>query len=240
MESAEASVLLQTVDRVKAGARSARRAYWFPLAVFGAVVLGAVPFYRRVGPSVSGGVGLDVGSFRLPGPLDIVQGFDLPGGGVWASLYWLIALPLGYVATAMYFRRRAQRTGVEGRTRPYVLTGLGLFLFLVLISPGFGSFLRVPAQLIAWQQWPFFQGLTPLLTIALGLFVLAGVERSAGLAAFSVAFLGVAIMCNTYNVENLFYRLGLTVPAPQINVILPGAMLLLAGGAFRLATGRST
>jgi hypothetical protein len=238
MESSEAAVLLQTVNKVRAGVRKAQRAYWFPLVTFGAIILGAIPFYRRV-PAFTGPDGIEVFPRWLPSPLDIVSGFDLPGGGRWASLYWLIALPLGYIATAYYYRRRAIQTGVEGQTRRYVLAGLGLFAFLVLISPGFGSFLRVPYVLIWWQRWPFFQGLTPLLTIALGLFVLARVERSYGLAAFSVVFLGIAIMSNTYHPENLFSRFGITVPSPQINVIIPGALLLLAGLGFRFATGRS-
>ncbi len=144
------------------------------------------------------------------------------------------------MAIAAYYRRRAVQTGVAGRVRPYLIAGLGLFAFLLLTSPGFGSFLRVPVRLITWQFWPFYQALTPLLTVALGLFVQAWVERSAGLVAFSVAFLGIAIMVNTYNPENFFYNvLNISVPAPQINVILPGAMLLLSGLGFRFANARA-
>ena len=35
-------------------------------------------------------------------------------GGWWVSLYWLVAVPLGYLACVRFFRRHAERTGVAG------------------------------------------------------------------------------------------------------------------------------
>jgi hypothetical protein len=45
-------------------------------------------------------------------------------------------------------------------------------------------------------------------------------------------------MAGTYNVENLFFRVDLNVPAPAINVILPGALLLLGAAGFGIAARR--
>jgi len=76
------------------------------------------------------------------------------------------------------------------------------------------------------------RGLTPLLTIALGLFVLAWAERSGPLMGFAAGFMALALLLALYNVENVFYRIGVGVPAPAINVIIAGAVLLLGGAVF--------
>jgi hypothetical protein len=71
--------------------------------------------------------------------------------------------------------------------------------------------------------------LTPLLTIALGLFVLAWVERSFALGLFAAAFLTLALVVNLYDIENLFQRVGMGVPVPAISLMVSGSVLLLAG-----------
>jgi hypothetical protein len=85
----------------------------------------------------------------------------------------------------------------------------------------------------------FIRGLTPLLPIAAGLFVLAIIEGSVPVAGFATAFLGLVILVNLYDIENLFSRVGVTVPTPAIGLIVPGAVLLLASLGFWLA-GRRT
>lgn len=79
------------------------------------------------------------------------------------------------------------------------------------------------------------RGLTPLITLAIGLFVLARCERSWPLATFAVAFLALALLANLYNMENVVYRLGLGSHGSQVNIIIVGAVLLLAGAGFGLA-----
>jgi hypothetical protein len=252
-----ASQILGAAETVRRKTRRARRALWLPLGIFGLVVLGATPFYHQAsrppGPAITctGTVETGITCPAAPlgaitytvvhrrSPLDFVGGLSLPDGGRWASLYWLIALPLGYALTALLFRRRGLKRGVSASYLPYVLTGIALLAFLFVISPGFAYTLRIPNALVRWQQFPFFQGLTPLLTVALGLFVLAWAERSAAYAAFAAVFLGVACMAGAYNIENLFFRINLTVPAPEINVIVPGAILLLGAAGFWVAARRS-
>lgn len=254
MNPTAAGELLLSAQAAREKTRRARRALWLPLLIFGLVVLGATPLYHRAPPRPSVPQGCVPASptarscttpdgvtftVRRASPLDFVGGFDLPDGGHWASLYWLIALPLGYAVTAVLFRRRATRRGVAASYLPYVLTGGALLAFLFVISPGFANTVRIPGALVRWQQFPFFQGLTPLLTIALGLFVLAGTERSWPCAAFAAVFLGVAAAAGAYNMENLFYRINLNVPAPEINVIVPGAVLLLGAAGFGIGARRS-
>jgi uncharacterized membrane protein YidH (DUF202 family) len=304
MDSREATELLGTTARLTALTRKARQAFWFPLVLFGILTLGSVPLYAE--PADFGGLG-SVRVFRRSF-FDIISAPFAGSGGHRISLYWLVSLPAAYIATALYYRRRAARTGVAGSVRPYVMTGAALLASLFLLSGeitrhlGFfrttvvggnpvTSFSRATA--IAWlvvstlafvgtaivavmrkrrtgeagQWWPyvvpvlgvfavsvesaasyglhlpdllvvqgqFFRGTTPLLAIALGLFVLAWIERSIGLTAFCVAFSGVALMSNLYNIENIFFRFNVYPPAPQVNVIVPGAMLLLAGIGFGVA-----
>src|SRR6476660_571029 len=119
---AEAAEMIVDVGRVQRATRRARRAIWFPLVLFGLILLGAAPFYRPWPPA---GAGITV---RNIGPAGGYLGGDFIGNA--PAWYWLIALPLGYAATAAFLRWRAGRTGVAGRIAPYVVAGLGLFAFL--------------------------------------------------------------------------------------------------------------
>jgi hypothetical protein len=210
-------------DRAGRGAPSARRASWVALSIFG-VTLGAIPLYRFPNVSASG----PAITYRSFGFLMwFVGGFFLRDPGA-TALYWLIALPLGYVATAALYRYRARRRGVGGSPWAYVLVGLALFGLLFLGA----EFSRLrPGDL-------FLRGLTPLLAIGAGLVVLAVVERSRALACFAVAFLGLAVLVNLYDIENLFSRVGVSVPVSAIGLIVPGAVLLLAAFGFWLGGRR--
>lgn len=104
-------------------------------------------------------------------------------------------------------------------------------LALLVLSPPPSRGLP-PADLVS-------RGLTPLLTVAVGILVLAWTERSASLAVFAVGFVGLVLVADLYNIENVFYRVGVSVPAPAINVIIPGAALLLLGAAYGLAARRA-
>ena len=61
------------------------------------------------------------------------------------------------------------------------------------------------------------RGLTPLLTIALSLLVLAWAERSEPLGIFAVFFVALALLANLYDLSNLFR---IRAPEPAINVII--------------------
>jgi hypothetical protein len=76
----------------------------------------------------------------------------------------------------------------------------------------------------------------PLVTIALGLIGLAWLERSRVLGVISGVFAAAALLANLYNMENVFFHIGVFAryegPETQAftNTLLPG-LVLLAGGA---------
>src|SRR5437879_7198492 len=53
MESTEASQLLESVDQASHSARAARHAYWFPLVLFGLIILSTLFFFAPPGPGPS-------------------------------------------------------------------------------------------------------------------------------------------------------------------------------------------
>jgi hypothetical protein len=232
MGRTEAAEVVADVGRMQRATRHARRAIWFPLVLFGLIVLGAAPFYRPWPPAGSG-----IG-FRNVGPVGGYLGGDFVGSA--PAWYWLIALPLGYVATAAFLRWHAGRTGVAGRVAPYVVAGLGLFAFLVISSPANIHALGLPTSIgtFLWSNDLAIRGLTPLLAVALGFLVLAWVERSPALAAFSAAFLGLVLLANLYDIGNLFQWAGLSADDPRSGAIVAGAALLLGGLGFGVAALR--
>lgn len=150
-------------------------------------------------------------------------GFGLPNPTA-VSLYWLVALISGYVATAVLFALRARRLGVATSPWPFVLSGIGLLGFWIAFA-AIGH--QLPGDL-------FIRGFTPLIPMGVGLFALAWIERSRALALFAGAFVALAFVVNLYDLENLFSRIHVSVPTPQIGLIAPGAMLLAGAAAFWL------
>ena len=239
MDREEPSELLAAATQAVQRTREARRGFWFPLVLFGIIIIGAAPWYR---------VGSDTGCFGFT-PVGSQQTLcsDMVGGGFFGlypgvdstgtALYWLVAVVLGYAATVAFYHWRRLRTGVAGRILPYVLTGVALLALAVMATPTVSWH---------WHQDPFtvmpgdlsIRGMAPLLVVALGLFVLARLERSVPLAAFACLFLTVALVSNLYDVENQTPAIGWT-PSEQWSLLpnlwLSGFTLLLGGIGFGLA-----
>ena len=225
MDRPHAAEWLYAAESARRTARQARRAFWVPLVIFGVITLLASPLYRF--PQVPPGGGSTVHMIARPlGPLGWFAGGFFVRSPWLLSLFWLIALPVGYGLTVLSYRRRAFVRGVAGPVWPYVLTGIGLLAFLIVAS-AVGRL--QPGDL-------FIRGLTPLLTIALGLFVLAWAERSSPLAIFAAAFLALTLIVNLYDIENIFSRARIGVPVPAISLIVPGSILVLAGVGFWLVS----
>jgi hypothetical protein len=229
MEPQEAQAWLAGAQHLRRRTRATAARYWFPLVVFGAITLGATPLYTE--SPASGFVAESyVGGFFVNRAQRL-------------SLYWLLGMVAGYLATVAYVRWRAGRSGLTVRIRPFVISGLAMFAILILVSPAGLSLVGLPA---GWTPWIrvgdlFIRGLTPVLTIAIALLVLAAFERSVVFAAYCLGFLGVALAVNLYDVGNVTYRMGLGQHGLQANVVTAGLALLLGGLGFGVAawTGRA-
>jgi len=119
MDRPEAAEMLYTAEHAGRTAREARRAFWFPLVVFGVITLLSSPLYRLPPPHGSsprlisqplGAVSLFAGGWFLRDPALV-------------SLFWVLALPFGYAATVVYYRDRARRRGIAAPVGSYVAVG---------------------------------------------------------------------------------------------------------------------
>ncbi len=231
--------LLGEMRALRRRARTARHAYWFPLVLFGLLILASAPFYIAPGhPAGRGAVA------QAASPLPVLGGF--PGatarGYLW--YYWLAALLGGLLLTLLWYRWNARRVGLQTPARASVvtvavLTGLALVIPLLshVHSPGWLSWLHFLGAL--WPGDLVMRGTFPLVIIAAGLWALAWSERSRALAVIAAVYTATALLSSLYNVENVLFRLGWN-PAgrdwsltPLPNVLLAALVLLLAGaGAF--------
>jgi hypothetical protein len=236
MDSARAEQILDSLEQISRETRRVRHSYWFPLTLFGAVILGALPFdYYSLGHySAADG---PVTTYHSSGPPSVLDrlGFGA-GAGLhpWgAALFWLISVPLAYAAVAIFYRIRASRTGVQGRVWPFVVTGLVLFAFLLATAPGVVLLLHAPEWLVSWQSQMgdlYSRGLTPIIVISIALFVLARLERSWGLFWIALAFFPIALLANLYNISNAFYRIHhWIVPDWAANLAVAGGFLVFFG-----------
>jgi hypothetical protein len=218
------------------GAQSARRAFWLPLLIFGATAAAAVPLYREAHSQLCFGY-CAVATFSPYG----LMGVDAVSRI--ARVYWLCALPIGYLATVVYYQR------LRGGWRPTVrglfcaLTGAAIMLAgTVVTATGWTGFRRTsfePINLLA------FHATTPIMAIGLGVLTLGFLERSYALSIFAVAFVALTLVATMYNFGYYLWRLGvypdiMKNPALQFlpNVAIP-AIVLLVAGLYSLARGRS-
>jgi len=210
---------LEAITALKKHTRQARQAYWFPLVLFGVIIMGSVPLYVEpslVVNSFSEGTAI-VGGYLSP-PSDRV------------AIYWLISTPLGYLATAAWYALRGRRRGVTTSTGAYVTAGVG---FLVIVMLGVAN-VYVGTNIGDLTV----RGLTPTLAIAAGFGVLARLERSRALAAIATAFAALALTANLYDISNLAQRLGWLGYGTEVNPFVLALFLLTAGAAAGLATHR--
>jgi hypothetical protein len=223
---ADPRAALAELARLRSRTRHDVRGWWFPLVLFGLLVLGAAPLYWTVPPEDYA----ITNTFAYV--LVIAFGGVLTAHPLAIAVYWLVALAVGFVGSGLWYRRHAQRVGLRRPVLAFVVTGLtvtvGLLVFQNL------PYLNFPLFYLSWR------GTSSIAVIAVSLFVLARLERSRALLVFAVAFLGVAVLVGTYNVENLLMGFGVpygawTGAAP---VLVPGVVLLAGGLAARPAGTR--
>lgn len=225
----------------KAHVRAIRHDCWVPLLVFGLVTLGAAPMFWQSGPSCM----RSCNTFREaafsvapnPGPIGnpLVYGFVDSGLGRWISVYWIVAVPLASIVTALYYRSRALRTGLEAAYWPAIAAGLLLLTTLVAFTSNFLAAMHLQS-LVRWV--PMFtlqsRGLGPLVVIGLYIGVLALLSRRWSLGAVAGLFCATATLANlNMGQERPVFGFGLTPSAEQVpNLVVPGLVLMVAGLAY--------
>ena len=232
---------LRSSHRWRSGVRALRHDCWFALITFGVVTLAATPFLWQSVSGCRGGCrSAAVSAFSVapsPGPLGnpLVYGFVDVGIGKWISLYWVIAIPLGFLITALYYRRRGRQTGLHARIGPAVGLGLALIALLVVFSSNF----FIAFHLERLSDWfPVFtirsRGLGPLLIIGISVGALAAIDHRRSLAALACVFLTISILANlNTSLEPPDVRFHLPLSAEGLpNLIVPGLILILGGIGF--------
>jgi hypothetical protein len=193
--------LLDHVSHLRRQARARSRGAWLPLLVFALLTLASTLLYRQPFYTMSarGGGGY---SFELPSYA------GLPWSQRSAALsiaFWLVLAPLCYLGCALWYHWRAERSGVSLRWQIWVWAGLSLLGVLVVVLVG---------QRLGWLRLPYGppsggmlygpgSALSPLLAIALGLLVLARVERSRGVAVTAILYGGLATVMNLYGLGQI-------------------------------------
>ncbi len=227
----EPDALLADVAALRRAARRDRHAYWFPLMMFGVLVLASAPLY--VDPSGPE----ELRTLRRGSALAGLGG-DLLLHSSGIGWFWLAALIGGFLVSLWWYRRHARRAGLQTPTRAYAKAGLiGVVVGLVLgpvlrwLSASAWDPVSDVSRVLLWPVFVLFNlGLVPLAVIGIGFLVLARLERSRVPAAVAGAVLVTLLMgpiyVNTFFIGSAYGYLPV--------VIVPG-LVLLAGGGVGLA-----
>ncbi|MDX5460350.1 MULTISPECIES: hypothetical protein [Micromonospora] len=212
-------------------ARAARQAYWLPLLLFGVLIAAAAPLYvESVEPPP-----LRAGS---DGPALTGLGGGFLEKSAALGWYWLVALVGGYLAGLAWYRWHGRRAGVQTPTRAYVVAGIagtlvGLALPIVLEF----LLLNTSAPLSSGTSWltgPLLglanRGMLPHLVIAVGLAVLAHLERSRSLWVVVGLYTVVLVAVNAWFQISDLQSGDLTRFSFMLAAMLPAPILLIGGG----------
>jgi hypothetical protein len=220
--------LLATVHDLTRQVRLAQRATWFPLLVFAAITLAAVPVYRYA-PYVD-----LFDTCRTRGDQQVCAGENPVVLG-----YWTVALALAYAAIAAFYVSRSRRRGVGTPVGPYVVAGVVLAVLMAALSillvfhpllPAPADPFSDPAEVRVGPLVQLVHGLaSPLAVIGLALLVLAWVERHWALLAYSLGYLATVAVLGSRWIDSpsLWWFLP--------DLLVPAAVLLLGAAAFALA-----
>jgi hypothetical protein len=245
MAALDATEVLASLDSLRARVRVDKYAHWFPLVVFGLLTLASsffylssttLPAYCATTAQMSSCLVQERGV-----PLGGALGVGLPPFGVtrWLSVYWAVALLVGFALTVAFYHRRALLVGVRTRVWPALAFGVSLLAVVLLVN---GAVPVVSTGgTIAGDLW--VRGTGSLLILAAVLAVLAVIQRSTVFLVYSVGFVGLTVLSSLYDFLNVFGRVGLggafeTNASSVPNLLVPGAYLLVGGLAFWLG-GRS-
>ncbi|NDU72976.1 hypothetical protein GWI34_10070 [Actinomadura sp. DSM 109109] len=231
--------ILDEVARLRRLTRARARGAAVPLMIFGLLTLASIPLYSH--PFHAMETLPDGGAVSRPGSTSGYAGLDgFDRSGAFSIAFWLVTGPLSYLACAWWYQRRAARVGLTVRWRPWAYTGTALFavFLLAVFAQDHG------AQDVSSPPGDGFMAsavVSPLLAIALGLLVLARVERSPGVAVCGLVYGGLSVIMNGYGLGQIPPWLvppyggmidGMLNPAH--NLILLAAVLLAGALAVQL------
>lgn len=158
--------------------------------------------------------------------------------------YWLAALIGGYLLSLWWYRWHGVRVGVQTPARPYVIAGIvgtlvGLVLPIVLRYLLLNT-ATVISNATGWVTTPLLgisdRGMIPHLVIAVGLLVLARLERSRGLTVVAVVYAAAVVLVNIYFQTANFQPGDLNRHSFLLAALLPAPILLVGGGIALLNT----
>lgn len=206
--------LLTELGELRRRTRADRHGYAFTLLLFGALILAAPLLYETQStldlsldgfdPKVGGGNPL-VRIFRTE------AGIADPAYPTLIAWYWLLVLVVGFGATALWYRRRAARVGVETDTRGLIISGAAAFVGFCLSTFVFSRY-----ALSLYGAW---QVNLSLMFGSLLLAVLAGWRVRGTLGVFLASVFGTV----TFSSIAVYTNKGFS------------ALLVIAGGLLALA-----
>ncbi|MES9601928.1 hypothetical protein [Actinomadura sp. NPDC000929] len=239
MDSQSPDQMLDEVARLRRLTRARARGAAVPLMIFGLLTLASIPLYSH--PFHAMQTLPDGGSVSRPGSTSGYAGLDgFDRSGALSIAFWLITGPLSYLACAWWYQRRAARVGLTVRWRPWAYVGTALFaVFLLAVFAQNHGAQKAPPPL--GESFVASAVVSPLLAIALGLLVLAKVERSLGVAVCGLVYGGLCVIMNGYGLGQIPAWLvppsggmidGMLNPAQ--NLILLAAVLLVGALVVQL------
>ena len=203
---------------------AAARACWLPLILFGAIICGSLLFYEKL--RVPATAGFEIGGTATA---HVVK-TEVAGLGY----YWQIAILIGVVLTALWYRWHGSRAGLRTPARGFLITGLVLGELILLIPLLLGQARSLAISRLVHNT----HQAGPLVIIAVLLWTLAWAERSRTLAIITGCFLVVALITTGLTNGGLIGgstgAATTTLAAARLLGAVPGLILLIAGAVMWL------
>jgi hypothetical protein len=225
-----------------AGERAAagRPGHWFPLLLFGGLAALSLPLSALASPRLPTGIA----EFAITYPT-VTQAMYLGGGtsaGPFPFLlgwYWVGVLVAGVLVTAAWYRWRDRRGGTRTPLGAYLVSGLALAAVTAAL-PLLAWGKPVQAGDPGMQAWTWLDafwrlGTFALLAVAVSLGVLARIGRSRTLAVVTAVYIAAVGFAGWHDLRQPVI-LPVFHPSGNRAVLLPAAVLLLAGLGTMLAT----
>lgn len=212
--------LLADMDRLRTRVRVDRRAFTFPLFLFGALILVSplvyVPRYWSE-EALAQGIVVDPGPFPQFFPLwgTFIRYPELIG---W---YWAVTVAGGLWLTSWWYRRQARLRGVETDVRVPIAAAGAALLGFVLWEPMLSLFLRETTDLMTLYSTPSVNLLILFVSAALSVAAFVVARRADGWARTAAVFAG------TFLATVAFGAIGVYLIGGYAALVVIGAALVM-------------